>query len=65
MGIQGFGRLESLILELETKVGYFLIACINTHSLAFTEHGYLRPLGNEAKKALDFRGYVLQWEFKV
>ena len=54
MGIQGLRVLKSLILELETKVGYFLIACINTHSHVFIEHHYLLPFGNEAKKAFHF-----------
>ena len=47
MGIEGFGGLKGLIRLRQTKLGYFLIAGVNTHSLVFTRHVYLRPFGNE------------------
>ena len=37
----GFGGLKSLILARQAKLGYFLIAGVNTHSLVFTRHASL------------------------
>ena len=65
MGIQGFGGLKCLILDRDTQVGYFLIPCINTHSLVFTKHNYLHPFGSEKKKQTHFRSLHYKWEFKV
>ena len=58
---QAFWGLEASFLNRCAKVGHFLFPCINTHSLVFTRHDYLRPLRNEAEKAFGLKN---KWEIQ-